>query len=75
MELNTINSHCFIYQTEELLVELLGGIRVDELDRMRVTMKVISKIRYGFVDISPNADRVRDAEASVAPLRPAPGAV
>src|SRR5690606_22566797 len=26
--------------TEELLIELLGGIRVDGLDRMRVTMKV-----------------------------------
>ncbi len=40
MELNTTNPHCFIYQTEELLIELLGGIRIDTLDRMRVTMKI-----------------------------------
>lgn len=40
MELYTTNPHCFTYQTEELLTELLGGIRIDGLDRMRVTMKV-----------------------------------
>lgn len=40
MELNTTNPHCFTYQTEELLIELLGGVRIDTLDRMRVTMKV-----------------------------------
>jgi hypothetical protein len=40
MELNTTNPQCFSYQTEELLIELLGGIRIDGLDRMRVTMKV-----------------------------------
>ncbi|NCT72886.1 MAG: hypothetical protein GXC78_00015 [Chitinophagaceae bacterium] len=40
MELNTANPHCFTYQTEELLIELLGGIRIEGLDRMRVTIKV-----------------------------------
>ena len=40
MELQTTNPHCFTYQTEELLIELLGGIRIDGLDRMRVTIKV-----------------------------------
>ena len=40
MELNTTNPHCFTYQTEELLIELLGGVKIDTLDRMRVTMKV-----------------------------------
>jgi len=40
MELNTTNPYCFTYQTEELRIELLGGVRVDTLDRMRVTMKV-----------------------------------
>ncbi|HEX7845457.1 MAG TPA: hypothetical protein VF476_06600 [Chitinophagaceae bacterium] len=40
MELNTTNPHCFTYKTDELLIELLGGVRVDGLDRMRVTMKV-----------------------------------
>lgn len=40
MELNTTNPHCFTYQTEEMLIELLGGVRIEGLDRMRVTMKV-----------------------------------
>ena len=40
MELNTTNPNCFSYQTEELLIELLGGVRIEGLDRMRVTMKV-----------------------------------
>jgi len=40
MELNTANPHWFTYKTEELLIELLGGIRIDGLDRMRVTIKV-----------------------------------
>jgi hypothetical protein len=40
MKMNTENANCFIYETEELLIELLGGVRIDGLDRMRVTMKV-----------------------------------
>jgi len=40
MGLNITNPNCFTFQTEELLIELLGGVRVDGLDRMRVTMKV-----------------------------------
>lgn len=40
MQLETTNPHCFTYQTEELLIELLGGVRAEGLDRMRVTMKV-----------------------------------
>jgi hypothetical protein len=40
MTLNTTNPHCFTYKTDELLIELLGGIRIDTLDRMRVTIKV-----------------------------------
>jgi hypothetical protein len=40
MKLNTENSNCFEYKTEELLIELLGGVRIDTLDRMRVTIKV-----------------------------------
>lgn len=40
MTLETTNPHCFAYKTDELLIELLGGIRIDTLDRMRVTMKV-----------------------------------
>ena len=40
MKMNTENTNCFVYETEELLIELLGGVRVEGLDRMRVTMKV-----------------------------------
>lgn len=40
MEMNTTNPNCFTYKTDELLIELLGGIRIDGLDRRRVTMKV-----------------------------------
>jgi len=36
----TTNPHCFTYTTDELLIELLGGVRIDTLDRMRVTIKV-----------------------------------
>lgn len=40
MELNTTNPHCFTYKTDELLIELLGGVRVEGLDMMRVTIKI-----------------------------------
>lgn len=36
MELNTTNPYCFTYQTDELLIELLGGVRIDGLDRMMI---------------------------------------
>jgi hypothetical protein len=38
--MNTTNPNCFTYATDELLIELLGGVRVDTFDRMRVTIKV-----------------------------------
>lgn len=40
MTLETTNPNCFTYKTVELLIELLGGIRIDTLDRMRVTIKI-----------------------------------
>lgn len=40
MTLETTNPHCFTYKTDELLIELLGGVRIDTLDRMRVTIKI-----------------------------------
>lgn len=40
MTLETTNPNCFTYKTDEFLIELLGGIRIDTLDRMRVTIKV-----------------------------------
>jgi hypothetical protein len=36
----TTNPHCFTYTTDELLIELLGGVRIDTLGMMRVTIKV-----------------------------------
>jgi hypothetical protein len=36
----TRNPHCFTYTTDELLIELLGGVRIDTLGMMRVTIKV-----------------------------------
>ena len=45
--MNTENPNCFVYETEELLIELLGGVRIDTLDRMRVTIKVtVVKRKY-----------------------------
>lgn len=38
--MNTTNPNCFAYTTDELLIELLGRVRVDTFDRMRVTIKV-----------------------------------
>jgi len=40
MKLETTNPHCFTYKTDELLIELLGGVKIDTLDRMQVTIKV-----------------------------------
>lgn len=38
--MNTANPNCFTYTTDALLIELLGAVRIDTLDRMHVTMKV-----------------------------------
>lgn len=40
MELNTTNPHCFTYQTEELLIELLRRYKDRWIRRERVTIKV-----------------------------------
>jgi len=52
MKLETTNPHCFTYQTEELLIELLGGMRIEGLDRMRVTIKVtvINRKHAGYLN-------------------------
>jgi hypothetical protein len=39
-QLNTSNPQSISYTTEELSFTLLGGIRLDGLDRMRVTLKI-----------------------------------
>lgn len=38
--LNTLNPEAVTYQTEELLLTVLGGVRIEGLDRMRVTLKI-----------------------------------
>jgi hypothetical protein len=32
--------HCFVYITDDIRIEILGGIRTDLLDRLRVTIKL-----------------------------------
>lgn len=40
VQLNTSNPNAIVYQTEELGFTVLGGIRLDGLDRLRVTLKI-----------------------------------
>ncbi|HYC40319.1 MAG TPA: hypothetical protein VEB63_07500 [Chitinophagaceae bacterium] len=39
-QLNTQNPEAITYSTEEILYTILGGIRLEGLDRLRVTIKV-----------------------------------
>src|SRR3972149_6287095 len=39
-KINTSNPEAMIYETEELRFTILGGIRLEGLDRMRVTLKI-----------------------------------
>ena len=39
-ELNTENPEHIIYETEELGFAILGGIKLEGLDRLRVTLKI-----------------------------------
>jgi predicted transcriptional regulator len=40
LQLNTANPEAITYTTDELCFTILGGIRIDGLDRLRVTMKI-----------------------------------
>ena len=40
VKLNTANPQNLIYKTEEITIAVLGGIKTDGLDRMRVTLKI-----------------------------------
>ena len=44
MKLESTNQHCFIYKTEELLIELLGGVRPETDPCYRFTMYLIWRI-------------------------------
>ncbi len=38
--LDTSSRHCFVYVIDDLKMEVLGDIRIDLPDRLRVTMKI-----------------------------------
>jgi len=39
-KINATNPEAITYQTEELLFTILGGIKLEGLDRLRVTLKI-----------------------------------
>lgn len=39
-KINSTNPEAITYQTEEIAYTILGGIRLEGLDRLRVTIKV-----------------------------------
>lgn len=42
-KLSTDNAELLLYETEELLITILGGIKITGLDRLRVTLKIERK--------------------------------
>ncbi len=40
LKLNSTNPEAITYATEELGITILGGVRLEGLDRMRVTLKI-----------------------------------
>ena len=40
IKLNTSNPESITYQTEEIRYTILGGVRLEGLDRLRVTIKI-----------------------------------
>ena len=46
-KLNTVNPESLIYQNELLKLTVLGGIKLDGLDRMRSTLKIALRLRSG----------------------------
>ena len=58
MELNTQNADHLTYNYQELLFSLLGGIRIEGLDRLRVTIK----IEYRTIAIRHNLDLYNDTQ-------------
>ena len=46
--LNTSHPHHYSYDTKHLLIEVLGGIRINNLSNLRVTLKLLNKANeYG----------------------------
>ncbi len=42
-KLNTANTELLLYDDSELYIEILGGIKITGLDRMKVTLKILHK--------------------------------
>jgi hypothetical protein len=57
-QLNTDNAHYLTFIYEELHITLLGGIRIDTLDRLRVTIK----IEFNTISIRHNLDLYNDSQ-------------
>ena len=56
LTINVSNPEAIAYATDELGFTILGGIRLDGLDRLRVTMKIeVINRRYG-TDLLNNPD-------------------
>ena len=60
--LDISNQFCYVYTTEELRLEVLGGIRVDTLDRMRVTLKISKRDEQCTLSVRHNLDLYNDPQ-------------
>jgi len=56
--LDISNRHRFVYTSDDITIEILGGIRVDILDRLRVTIKIVK----GEQSIRHNLDLYNDTQ-------------
>ena len=59
--LDTSNRHCYVYTVEGLQVAILGHIRINMLDRLRVTIKVAK----GDLSIRHNLDLYNDTQVDI----------
>jgi DNA primase catalytic core len=55
-KLNTLNPELLIYDNCELRIEVLGGIKITGLDRMKVTLKVLHKERQQLLPVRHSFD-------------------
>jgi hypothetical protein len=60
--LDTSNQYCFVYITGVLRLEILGGLRIDILDRMRATIKISKQDKQSTLSIRHNLDLYNDTQ-------------
>ena len=60
MQLNTTNPNSYSYQTTHLLIEILGGIRLNHLDRLRVTISIQKQKKH--IKLRHNLDLYNDTQ-------------